>query len=299
FGRAVYQKQQALHALRRANNQPPTFLMSWTSKKEGDAYLPEEWILDGTWELSEGAKKILNGKKGAVAHLKCSCTNNCASGNCCSSKMLSIWKVNENGILTQKNGLGPCGTEGDSIRQPHETDNVQVGICGPDCGCDLSCPRRFSDRGSQSMKIIFMTHTKGWSVRTVEPMVRGEYILSFSGVISTQNELKANNENLEMVLDIAQSKRAAWKNRLTIATDARSNEFRCINHSCAPNSLIVTTHSRKWGEQMHGTSLFSRRALNAFEEITFDYYLPGDTFRFDCQCGAYCCRGIKGDDIKV
>lgn len=35
--------------------------------------------------------------------------------------------------------------EGDSIRQPHETDWVQAAVCSDECGCGIKCPRRFAD----------------------------------------------------------------------------------------------------------------------------------------------------------
>ncbi|GMT35123.1 hypothetical protein PFISCL1PPCAC_26420 [Pristionchus fissidentatus] len=84
---------------------------------------------------------------------------------------------------------------------------------------------------------------------------------------------------------------------LTITLDDRANEFKYINHSCTPNSLICAIYSHEYGAHLHGVSAFARRTINAYSEITFDYYKPKDYFRFDCACGGYACRGIKGGDI--
>ncbi|GMS98015.1 hypothetical protein PENTCL1PPCAC_20190, partial [Pristionchus entomophagus] len=112
--------------------------------------------------------------------------------------------------------------------------------------------------------------------------------------ISIQPDLKTNNENNDMVYDIVGGRFHCIFSQMSYHHFFQSNEFKCINHSCAPNSLVVITYSSKWGDRVQGVSLFYRRALKAFEEITYDYYNPGQLFRFECRCGSYDCRGIKG-----
>ncbi|GMT13844.1 hypothetical protein PFISCL1PPCAC_5141, partial [Pristionchus fissidentatus] len=137
-------------------------------------------------------------------------------------------------------------------------------------------------RGSRKMKMIFLTPNRGWSMRTVESLVRGEYFLSFTGVLRTVREAVESNQDMDMNFDISPAAHLSFFIVKLLFIDFQANEFKYINHSCNPRA------------HLHGVSSFTRQNIDAYSEITFDYYKPGDKFRFDCMCGGYACRGIKG-----
>lgn len=80
----------------------------------------------------------------------------------------------------------------------------------------------------------------------------------------------------------------------TICIDAahRGNEARFINHSCDPNCEAILAEAEReiW--------IVARRAIEAGEELTYDYSYPMDEDdddearrRYPCRCGSPRCRG--------
>jgi uncharacterized protein len=61
------------------------------------------------------------------------------------------------------------------------------------------------------------------------------------------------------------------------------NGSQYINHSCEPNIKV-----RRLGRHI---LYFSKRTIEAGEELTVDYEFSADSKRVDCYCGAPGCRG--------
>lgn len=61
------------------------------------------------------------------------------------------------------------------------------------------------------------------------------------------------------------------------------NGSQYINHSCEPNIKV-----RRLGRHI---LYFSKRVIEAGEELTVDYEFSADSKRVDCYCGAPGCRG--------
>lgn len=70
--------------------------------------------------------------------------------------------------------------------------------------------------------------------------------------------------------------------------DPRNTYTVFANHSCNPNTKIVI--------QVNLAFLVSIKSIKPGDEITFDYATSStentDTFKINCQCGAYSCRKI-------
>ncbi|KAF8356383.1 hypothetical protein PRIPAC_98006 [Pristionchus pacificus] len=292
FGRAVHLLQLTLHAKRRSSKQAPVFIFAWRLK-EGEVDLPEVWLEDGEEIVSDEVKKII-GKRGKLNHLQCKCIDGCKA-RCKCSLGFDDWGINKNGLLTMKrNGLGLAGTPEDSVRQPYEVENVEVSVCSEGCRCGKDCPSRFLERGSRKMAIINLSHDKGWSLRTGEDLVRGEYMVAFAAEVLPSSKLEGRQMSMMFDLPIVNAKDETTK--FTLVGDRKSNEFRSANHSCTPNALAVATFSRQTGRYLPRFALFARRNMRAYESTTIDYYdhkLPADMFAFDCGCGAYGCRCVE------
>lgn len=61
------------------------------------------------------------------------------------------------------------------------------------------------------------------------------------------------------------------------------NGSQYINHSCEPNIKV-----RRLGRHI---LYFSKRVIEAGEELLVDYEFSADSMRVDCYCGAPSCRG--------
>ncbi|GMT36781.1 hypothetical protein PFISCL1PPCAC_28078, partial [Pristionchus fissidentatus] len=297
YGKQVAQKERELHDRQRERNRPPTFIVAWTRKTSGNHNMPHTWIMDHTnsADTASHLKKQIQSNKPST-----SCTGTCTDGHvCCPKRTNCNMKFDSNSLLITEDGVRPCGIDGKSIpRFPHETANVRLEACGSNCACGIDCPNRVVERGPQKMVIIFATVDKGWSIRTCEKLVRGEYIFSFTGHHMMQPELLKSKQNEAMFFNltprcgVVDLEATGARSVITITTDIGANEFKYTNHSCGPNSLIVCIYHDEHDAHFHLVSLFARQTLQAFDEITYDYYTTFDTFMFNCLCGSYACRGM-------
>ncbi|GMR61760.1 hypothetical protein PMAYCL1PPCAC_31955, partial [Pristionchus mayeri] len=249
-------------------------------------------------------KKLRKGKSLAMT----SCADTCqgVGHRCCEASFRCPMTINEDGLLQSKEGLFPCGIDGERVpRTAMETYGTSVAVCDEYCGCSENCPKRTIGRGPQKMQILFRTPDCGWSVRSAEKLVRGEYIFSFAGLVCTQDEIQNGpKQDTSMFFDLPPKSgviniNATGKNAiLTITTCLFANEFKYTNHSCCPNAIICRVYSRKHGEDAPSAiSLFARQTIDVFDEIVYDYFHPSHNFPFICKCGGYACRGGRKGDL--
>lgn len=88
---------------------------------------------------------------------------------------------------------------------------------------------------------------------TLDPIPNDKKIIEYIGLILTREEADKKGGKYLMSLD----------DDYVIDGSPRSNAARYINHSCRPNSKAYRTGARVW--------IWSIRAIEAGEEITFDY----------------------------
>ena len=62
------------------------------------------------------------------------------------------------------------------------------------------------------------------------------------------------------------------------------NSARFINHSCTPNSYARVVKGNH-------IAIYSKRFIEAGEEITYDYKFPVEDNKIPCFCNAPNCRG--------
>jgi SET domain-containing protein len=69
-----------------------------------------------------------------------------------------------------------------------------------------------------------------------------------------------------------------------VSLDAsQGNEFRHVNHSCDPNTIMRRVE--------HRVEFHSRRRIEAGEELTCDYGETHHDGQLPCRCGSARCRG--------
>ncbi|OXU28648.1 hypothetical protein TSAR_004817 [Trichomalopsis sarcophagae] len=188
---------------------------------------------------------------------------------------------------------------------------AQACECKPEAGCGDDCINRmvFSECSPQlcpcgerckNQKIQkhdwapglqrFMTESKGWGVRTHEPIRTGEFILEYVGEVVSEREFKTRmatryaNDTHHYCLHL--------DGGLVIDGHRMGGDGRFVNHSCEPNCEM-----QKWS--VHGLprmALFALRDITAGEELTYDYNfaLFNPSEGQECRCGSEGCRGVIG-----
>ncbi|KAJ8665327.1 hypothetical protein QAD02_006989 [Eretmocerus hayati] len=188
---------------------------------------------------------------------------------------------------------------------------AQACECKPEAGCGDDCINRmvFSECSPQlcpcgdrckNQKIQkhgwapglqrFMTDSKGWGVRTNQPIKTGEFILEYVGEVVSEREFKARmatryaNDTHHYCLHL--------DGGLVIDGHRMGGDGRFVNHSCEPNCEM-----QKWS--VHGLprmALFASRNIDAGEELTYDYNfaLFNPSEGQECRCGSDECRGVIG-----
>ncbi|XP_076351789.1 SET domain containing 2 isoform X2 [Tachypleus tridentatus] len=167
--------------------------------------------------------------------------------------------------------------------------------CGSRCPLGESCTNKRFQQKRYIKTEPLKTEMKGWGLKSVEDVPSGSFVMEYVGEVLNPQLFK------QRVKQYASDKNShyyfmALKNDEIIDATTRGNISRFINHSCDPNC-----ETQKWtvnGELRIG--FFTRRAVKANEELTFDYQFQryGKEAQ-KCFCGAEQCRGFIGEDKQI
>lgn len=190
--------------------------------------------------------------------------------------------------------------------------------CHEGCRCEKSvCPNRVVEKGRQVPLQIFRTdNNRGWGVKTMRELKRGQFVDRYFGEIITLEEA-----NLRRAKSSMAQRKDVYLFALDKFTDPESQdprlreprecdgEFmsgptRFINHSCNPNLRIFARVGDHADKHIHDLALFAVRDIAKGDELTFDYVdgqeeIEGDARNESmqgemtkCLCGSKNCRGF-------
>ena len=158
--------------------------------------------------------------------------------------------------------------------------------CHEACACSSTndCANRVVERGRRIPLQIFRTVDRGWGVRTLFAIEKGQFVDRYLGEILTAQEAQRRR---------ADSKMARRKDVYLFALDKfsdadsldtrlagpplecdgefRSGPTRFINHSCSPNLRIFARVGDHADKHIHDLAFFAVKPIEAGEELTFDY----------------------------
>jgi SET domain-containing protein len=128
-------------------------------------------------------------------------------------------------------------------------------------------------------KLAVKRSVTGLGLFTLQPIPAGERIIEFVGNVITGEEAEVKGG--KYLFEINEN--------CYIDGSARTNLARYLNHSCRPNAVAYISGNRIW--------IWSKRAIQAGEEITFNYgkvfvkeYLASQGMK--CRC-AKCISASK------
>lgn len=186
--------------------------------------------------------------------------------------------------------------------------------CGASCNCSTSCRNRVCQNGSTLRFEVFKTSTRGWGLRSWDPIRTGTFVCEYTGEVI--NKIDGSAEDDEYIFQAlgADGKSFKWNygpellgepgyqfssdtlGQLPIVITAKNigNVSRFMNHSCSPN-LFWQPVMHDHGDENHPHIMFfAMKHIPPMTELTYDYGLTenaGSRKTKECLCGEQKCRG--------
>ncbi|MFT7802650.1 histone-lysine N-methyltransferase, H3 lysine-36 and H4 lysine-20 specific-like isoform X2 [Arapaima gigas] len=183
----------------------------------------------------------------------------------------------------------PCSMDSECINR------MLMYECHPQvCPAGERCQNQCFMKRQYSPVEIFRTLSRGWGLRSVSHIKKGEFVSEYVGEVIDEEECRARIRHAQEN-DICNFYMLTLDKDRIIDAGPKGNQARFMNHSCQPNC-----ETQKWtvnGDTRVG--LFALVDIPAGVELTFNYNLEclgnGKTA---CKCGAPNCSGFLGDRPK-
>ncbi|KAJ8351349.1 hypothetical protein SKAU_G00228250 [Synaphobranchus kaupii] len=183
----------------------------------------------------------------------------------------------------------PCSLDSECINR------MLMYECHPQvCPAGEGCQNQAFTKRQYTQVEIFRTLARGWGLRGISDIKKGEFVNEYVGEMIDEEECRARIRHAQEN-DICNFYMLTLDKDRIIDAGPKGNQARFMNHSCQPNC-----ETQKWtvnGDTRVG--LFALVDIPAGVELTFNYNLEclgnGKTV---CKCGAPNCSGFLGDRPK-
>lgn len=151
--------------------------------------------------------------------------------------------------------------------------------------------------GSDKLKLSQLTTRKkhlkfqrskihDWGLLALESIEAEDFVIEYVGEI-IRRQVSNFRERQYEIMGIGSSYLFRVDDELVVDATQKGGLARFINHSCNPNcyTKIITVEGRK------KVVIYSKRAIGAGEELTYDYKFSLEDKKIPCYCGAPRCRG--------
>eukprot|EP00908_Phaeocystis_cordata_P012826 Transcript_23821.p1 GENE.Transcript_23821~~Transcript_23821.p1 ORF type:complete len:489 (+),score=120.68 Transcript_23821:94-1467(+) len=192
------------------------------------------------------------------------------------------------------NSQGACRTEKDPCAEPifnGKPENA-VGECNWACKCPLTCAGRPMQRGSGLRLQVFKHKYKGWCLRTLSPIKKGDFIMEYVGEVISQEEHLIRTGRFpdleDYLMDIAKpsTKIDAYLVRNIAAFAA---------FACRPAYANMEKKARfcsHWDKRVFHVAFLAKCNIQPGDELTYlrvDGPPPANSTK-NCKCGAPGCN---------
>nr|XP_033782742.1 histone-lysine N-methyltransferase, H3 lysine-36 and H4 lysine-20 specific [Geotrypetes seraphini]XP_033782743.1 histone-lysine N-methyltransferase, H3 lysine-36 and H4 lysine-20 specific [Geotrypetes seraphini]XP_033782744.1 histone-lysine N-methyltransferase, H3 lysine-36 and H4 lysine-20 specific [Geotrypetes seraphini] len=179
----------------------------------------------------------------------------------------------------------PCGLDSECINR------MLLYECHPMvCPAGEHCQNQAFTKRQYPEVEIFRTLSRGWGLRCISDIKKGEFVNEYVGELIDEEECRARIRHAQEN-DITNFYMLTLDKDRIIDAGPKGNYARFMNHCCQPNC-----ETQKWsvnGDTRVG--LFALCDIKAGTELTFNYNLEclgnGKTV---CKCGASNCSGFLG-----
>lgn len=178
--------------------------------------------------------------------------------------------------------------------------------CNKTCKCGPDCLNRVVQNGQKRSLCIFKTSNgRGWGVKTIKPIFKGQYICQYVGEVITAEEAEYRGKTYDAegrtyLFDLDINAGPESSALYTIDAGKFGNISHFINHSCNPNAGVWTVWVNCLDPDIPIIAFFALSDIAPGEEITFDYlnqHFKDDgklntelMEAMDCKCGSKNCR---------
>lgn len=174
--------------------------------------------------------------------------------------------------------------------------------CNSACGCAKECRNRIVQRGRTVPVQIFKTKSKGWGVKAMDNIKRGQFVEEYLGEVITEEEGELRGKFYDKVgmtylFDMDFGAGEDHSVEYVIDSFLLGNASHFFNHSCEPNLNVYAVYHDSANPDFHRLAFFAKRNIKKGEELTIDYQ-GGDSMseatstkgKFACHCESQKCR---------
>lgn len=295
----------------------------------------------------EGCQKCrpdMGGQKGCEYTTRCGCLEYAAPDS--TPFGLSKMDDSQKAVLAAWQSGEVIDTNGLPKRFPYTSSGLRAGClepfylnsryviyeCNSQCRCGPGCKNRNVQHGRKVELEIFRTTNRGFGLRCLQDLRRGQFIDKYLGELITDEEADSREEAARKDAgDVGRASYLFWLDKHVGADDkpgllrpedcyiadgeAMGGPTRFINHSCDPNCRMFTVSYNKHDDKIYDLAFFALYDIPANEELTFDYLdaepdedeeqakrnmtqkvqeleADGKFTKVPCYCGAENCRGV-------
>ncbi|KAI9320388.1 hypothetical protein BX666DRAFT_1907472 [Dichotomocladium elegans] len=175
--------------------------------------------------------------------------------------------------------------------------------CNSSCVCDIYCNNRTVQQGRNVPLQIFKTKGKGWGVRAMDDIQRGQFVEEYIGEVITEEEGEFRGSfydkaGMTYLFDMDFGVSDDTPVQYVIDSFLLGNASHFFNHSCTPNLHVYAVYYDSGNPYFHRLAFFANRKIKKGEELTIDYQGggslnsedPAPHGKFACRCGSPNCR---------
>jgi hypothetical protein len=173
-----------------------------------------------------------------------------------------------------------------------EDKDFAIYECNSSCSCSINnCTNRVIQQGSHINMQLFKTAEKGWGVRTLQKIRKGQFIDEYLGELVGETEAEHRGFKYDQIHECSYLFDLTYRddNKFTIDAVRYCSTSRWFNHSCEPNAIPRQVYVESHHPLLPRIALFALRDIQIGEEITFDYGYENKG-RKECKCRAATCR---------
>ncbi|CAH1265907.1 SETMAR [Branchiostoma lanceolatum] len=145
--------------------------------------------------------------------------------------------------------------------------------CNTSCQCGEQCSNRVAQKGVSLKLQVFHSPQKGWGVRAAERIPWGRFVCEYAGEVLGLEEARKRTQNMKQedmnyILTLREHIAGGRIVETHVDPTYIGNVGRYINHSCAPNLLMLPV---RVDSEVPKLALFAGRDIEIGEELSFDY----------------------------
>ncbi|XP_015202879.2 histone-lysine N-methyltransferase SETMAR [Lepisosteus oculatus] len=205
------------------------------------------------------------------------------------------------------------------LRDQEENEDYSRPVfeCNVMCRCSENCANRVVQRGLGFRLEVCQTHTKGWGLRTLEPIQKGRFVCEYAGEVigfaeACRRQASQKPEDMNYIIAVKEHTGVGGTIETFVDPARVGNVGRFLNHSCQPNLFMVPVRVDSLVPRL---ALFAGRDIASGEELVFDYSgryknslgngqapntISAESWmRKPCYCGSQDCCGFLPLDISV